>query len=404
MHIGTAAVADLEESRMKTTLAFVFSAAVLALGCSHHQYLAATDHLGKIETPCWGKTTADCGIAQDLAQIEAACVKIDETCDLGQNLLERLFGTTQHSKFANYIIYFDQSAGPGRFAYHRPVLMWNRQNTRYLYGVQEVYILVLTQYKACFSAHLTTLAKNETNPFDGLLKVLGKAVGTTDSQPSLKTNPVQFTWFPLSGDAEQPVMWLAIAPATVDINTTDWITVRYQQPTKPKSDKTELPDECVAEAGTPPITYKAQFLAHNAFFSDNRETRFAVSAGVGGTFTGHQAGPTGSSSPSFNGYVFGKFYPLARFRPTLISDPNSTGGAIKIRRSYGLVAGTNIMGGDTFNELIAGASVGHLAGNVGLIGGINFFTPKSSDPSASTKADASSRRQRRLFLGVEYSF
>ncbi|HKS25598.1 MAG TPA: hypothetical protein VJZ76_22610 [Thermoanaerobaculia bacterium] len=389
---------------MKTAFAIVTATVILASGCSHTQYLATEDHLGKIETPCWGKTTATCGIAQDLARIETECVDIDKECDAGQQLLKRLFGTTQHTKFANYIVYFDQSAAPGRFAYHRPVLMWNRQNTRYLYGVQEVYILVLTEYKACLSAHLTTLAKNETNPFDALLKVLNKVVSTTDSQPSLKTQPAQFTWFPLSGDAEQPVMWLAVAPVSVDINTTDWITVRYQQPTKPKSDKVELPEECVAGEGTPRVMYKAPFLAHNAFFSDNRETRFAVSVGVGATFTGRHAGPTGSGSPSVNGYALGKFYPLARFRPTLVSDPNSTGGAIKSRRSFGLILGTNVIGGNAFDELVAGASLGHIAGNVGLIGGINFFTPKSSDTSTSTKADTSTRRQHRLFFGVEYSF
>jgi hypothetical protein len=391
---------------MKSLFSLLLLSTLFASGCAHDLHVTeASHHFGKIEARCAGETEVSCSITKDLAEIKD-CTKIDSKCCGGNHLLDHLFGDTRHAKFANFIVYFDQDPTPGTFTYHQPVLMWNRHNTRYLYGVQEVYILLLTQYKACFTAYGTTLARYESNPFDILFTVLGKSVGTTSKQTSLVTKPVDFVWYPLSGDADYPVMWLAIASVPVDVNTTDWITVRYTQPRVKTEKGPDLPDECVVER---PVTYKGKFLAYNAFFSDNRESRVGVAVALGGTLTGRQVSPDGASNPYLNGYVLAELYPIRGLRPTLVSNPNDTGSAIRYRPTLGIAIGTNITN-SPLNELVLGVSIGHLAGNIGVIAGLNYFVPPK--PTASTaKATASAAttptvrsRQHRPFVGIDYSF
>jgi hypothetical protein len=386
---------------MKSAFSVLLLSSLVAAGCAHNKYAVDSfHHIGQINAPCADAPPGACVINHDLRVIDE-CTKIDTECEGGNQLLDDLFGHTRHTKFANYIVYFDQHDTPGTFVNHRPILMWNARNTRYLYGVQEVYVLLLTEYKACLSAQITTIAKNEPNPFDAVLKALGKPLGPTDSPVALKTQAAKLFWYPLSGDEKKPVMWLAIGSLPVETGTTDWITVQFTKPkVQSKSQQEEkplnLPDECVVEW---PVTYKAPFLAHNAFFSDNREGRVGVGIAFGLTFSGRKVGPDGTSNQNLNGYALAKVYPFSHFRPRLVTDPNSTGGSIAyVRPSLGIVIGTNIFGDSSFSELLVGVSVGHLFGTVGLIVGVNDFLP------AKPPAGEVNRRRGRPFVGIEYSF
>jgi hypothetical protein len=431
---------------MRSAFSLLLLSTLFAFGCAHDKYRVDSNyHIGQINAPCLGAEPGKCKINDDLRAIEH-CTKIDKDCPGANWLLDDLFGPTRHSKFANYIVYLDQREGRGTLAKTQPVLMWNRQNTRFLFGAQEVYVLVFTEYKVCVGAQITTIAKTETNPFDAVLKALGKSLGPADTPAALKTQPAKFVWYPLSGDAEKPGMWLAIGSLPVEMNTTDWITVQLMQPTvQPKSPpetntptveikvttdritgqlmqptvqlkpppettasaaslETQLADQrypsdpCLVDRVVP---YKAPFLARNAFFSDNRESRVGVAVAFGLTFIGQKVGPQGASNPNLNGYAMAKLYPIPRFRPKLVTDPNSTGGSITyVRPSIGIVVGTNI-GSPGFSELVVGVSAGHLVGNAGLIIGINEFAPAKPDkPEISPPMN----RRGRPFIGVEYSF
>jgi len=377
---------------MKARFSLLLLSILFATGCVHDQYVTGSEeHFGMINAVCKGMTAEDCLIKTRLEVIENSCHSVERHCCSGNDLLNELFGETRHTKFANYIVFFDQDHTPGRFEHHQPVLMWNRRNTRYLYGVQEVYILLFTQYKACFTAYGTTLVKNEANPFD-FLNLINKGAPPAIKEAGLQTRAAEFAWYPLSGDPDEPGMWLAIASVPVDVNTADWITVRYSQPKKAQSDKNPLPEECVADANVPPVVYTGSFLAYNAFFSDNRESRVALSLAFATTFTNQRVPPpSGRSNPYPNGYAFTKFY---LFRPKLVSNRNETGGSIAYRPSYGIALGTNVAH-SPLNELLVGISAGHLMGNMGFIGGMNFFTPNDA-----TKAG----RRHRPFLGIDYSF
>jgi len=414
---------------MKSTFSFLLlSASMLASACVHDRYgLDASYTIGQITAPCAGAAAQKCVINDDLREIDR-CTNIDTSCEGGNNLLNDLFGNTRHMKFANYIVYFDQHEHTGTFASHRPILMWNGQNSRYLYGVQEVYFLLFTEDKSCFGAEITTLAKNEPNPFDVVLKALGKSLGPNNSPAVLTTHAAQFVWYPLSGDTARPVMWLAIGSVPVDINTTDWITVHFMQPATPKSSteptatanassgplKAEnsgsFSDPCIGDRA---LTYSAPFLARNGFFSNNRESAVAVAVAFGLTLNGKETGPQGPTNPNLNGYALAKFYPSWRFMPKLVTDPNSTGGSVAyVRPSVGIVIGTNI-GSPAFSEMVVGVSVGHLLGNVGLIAGVNDFVPAKASAASSAAASSAaatgttgdgSRRRMRPFVGLEYSF
>lgn len=360
-------------------------------------------HFGVINAPCAGDAAENCCIKRDLDEIDN-CKSIDSDCAGANRLLNRLFGETRHTKFANFIVYFDQDR-PGKFTKHQPVLMWNRKNTRYLYGVQEVYILLFTEYKACFTVHGTTLTKSEPNPFELVLSILGKGSGSTNNTTTLVTKPADLIWYPLSGDADNPVMWLAIASVPVDVNTADWITVGYSQPTRPKvpkSDKApDLPDECVVGPDERPLTYSGKFLAYNAFFSDNRESRVGVAVAFGATWTKGQTAPGAATNPYLNGYALAELYPFQGIRPKLISNRNDMGGWGRYRPSLGIAVGTNITN-SPLNELLFGVSIGHLVGNLGVIAGVNYFLPAAKDPASGVVEVR--RRQHRPLVGIEYSF
>ena len=220
---------------------------LVAAGCVHDRLVTSSDqHFGMIKAICAGMTAEECPVKSRLETIEKKCGFVERRCKAGNDLLNELFGQTRHTKFANYIVFFDQDHTPGRFRQeHQPFLMWNQNNTRYLYGAQEVYILLFTQYKACFTAYGTTLVKNEPNPFD-FFNLINRSAPPATKEAGLQTHAAEFTWYPLSGDPGTPAMWLAVASVPVDVNTADWITVRYAQPKK-QSEKNPLPDECVAD-------------------------------------------------------------------------------------------------------------------------------------------------------------
>jgi hypothetical protein len=389
---------------MKTHLSLLLWSALLASGCAHDVYVSkASGHFGEIAAPCVEKTADSCPITADLKAIDEQCTKVESDCAGANDILDRLFGETRHTKFANYIVHFDQDHTPGTFTDHQPILMWNKKNTRYLYGVQEVFILLFTEYKACFTVHGTTLARYEPNPFEMVLPLLGKGSEQTNNKTSLVTKPAEFVWYPLSGDADNPVMWLAIASVPVDVNTTGWITVQFTQPKVKSGKTTDLPDECVVDPEERPVTYRGRFLAYNAFFTDNRESRIGLAVAFGGTLTGREAAPAGGSNPYLNGYALAKLYPFRGLRPTLVSNRNDTGGLIMYRPSLSIAVGTNITN-SPLNELVLGLSVGHLLGNVGVIAGVNYFVPaKDTTPAAATTPEVRNRK-RRPFVGIDYSF
>ena len=390
---------------------------------------------GHIDAPCHptrkdtlidvggGKKALCAQLLEDIRKLEN-CSRIEAPCPEGQRILSAIYGDTQRSGLPDVLLYLDQNtASPDTFKASRPVLMFKGQNTPYVFGVRDVYALVFSEKKACLGGTVATEFRSDPNPLTAILAVLGKTFpGPKDNKDDRE--PLNFTWYPLSGNPSNSVMWYAVARAGIDVGSTNRMTIYYRQPNAPKKEEqaakadaekkagaakpdpaaTPKPapkpgpgveDECApvdVQPGKDGPVHTANFLAANAFFSDSSESQVALGLAVGVTFNAENTSlASGGSDAGFNGYGLVKYYFLERFRPRLYAGPTDVGSR---RPSLALVLGTNVFK-DPFKELLLGVSLGHLVANVGLTVGIN---------SIEGKADSDQGRKERMFLGIDYSF
>jgi hypothetical protein len=282
-------------------------------------------------------------------------------------------------------------------------------NTPHLYGAKDIYAIVFTEYKACLTAHFTTEYIVEPNPFSAIFDVLGKSIGGGGSDKTTaddKDSKPDFGWSSLTGTDNSP-MWMAIAPAKVGVNTTNRLTIRYSQPgsarqhasnegvVRPRPEQTtsgEAAQDCDDDRDGA-SSYRGDFVAANAFYSNSPDNRVGVAAALGLTFNTKNTG-VGPSNQAVNAYGLVKFYLPAFFglpdgRPQLHAGPDATG----YKRSSALVFGTNVVH-SSLDEMLVGLSLGHVFGRAGFIAGVNFVTGTTDHP----------RRFRRPFIGVDYSF
>src|SRR5688500_4721095 len=131
-----------------------FFAMLLALVCAAPSFAdngLARRFFGHVQTPC--HASKDCeDFKQKLLALTESCTAIDEKCPAGRDLLVALFGSNHSRGLPNFIVYLDQSAGAGTLKSHPPRLMWNDKNTPHLYGVRDLFTLVVSEHKACIDA------------------------------------------------------------------------------------------------------------------------------------------------------------------------------------------------------------------------------------------------------------
>ncbi len=376
-------------------------------------------YFGHIEAYC---NTGNCDdIKGTLHLIDKKCKEIGKPCEPAEAVMEAVFGTTFYNALPDFIVYFELT-GDNAFQKHQPVLLWQRQNTPYLYGVRDIYAIVFSEQKVCVDAFLSTHLKNEPNPFSALFSLIGGKSGTDAQKDEDKHVPAKFTWYPLNGKPKSP-LWMGLARLSVDANTTNRITVQWkqlksQEPTpqsrpgqsqssatgetskpptkapasKPGGDGAETtPEECLGpKDGTKPAVYTGNFLAANGFFSNSPDSYAGVALALGATMnTRDTSVASGGSNMSMNGYALAKLY-VPSLGPRLNVPPYST----LHRPSLAVFVGTNLKN-NVFDEVVYGLSVGHIIANVGVVVGYN---------SLAGKKDSQQGRQRRPFVGLEYSF
>ena len=424
---------------------------------------SASAYFGHINAACVStpdKTSKEfCDeLKEYLRSLKTECTTIDVKCRPGEEILRRIFGPVQRKTLADFIIYFDQSLGAGKFTERSPALLWRDKITPHLYGVRNVYAVVFTEYKVDLKVRLTTDYKREPNPLAGLSEVLG-AKGQVPDEPPSVSKQGEFLWYPLTGNSDDTDMWLAIARMGVDVNTINRITVSYDQP-KPRSikivRKVTLSDGAShnnndkvtkKDTATTKENSKSNIISEekedvderDAFQKKDTTTSFEVSddraaendegmtrdATLGkesGKYTGNFLAANGffSNSPDSRaavslaiGVTFNdkgtaassggnnqsfNGYALAKFYiipPMLLAGPQSGPGAKKAySSSLGVVLGTN-MARSVFDEFVVGFSFGHLVGNAGLVVGANFIAGEK---------DSSAGRKTRPLIAIEYTF
>jgi hypothetical protein len=384
---------------------------LVALAGSASAQESASSYFGNIEAPCHpargGKEVCD-QLLRDLKAL-AQCTNIDEPCPPAERILRALFGGTYRDVLPDFLVYFEQGTPVARgrnyedktatvtdFKAHRPVLMWRGRNTPHLYGARDLYMVVFSERPVCIQGSVTTEFKSEPNPFAFILTVLGKSFETAKAKDAERARP-EFVWHPLDGDSRSSGLWWAIARADVEANSTNRATVYFQEPPKkeaPSGDnkkpaaKPAARDECVVADDSKLAAYTGDYVAANAFFSNSPDSFVTVALALGITHNvrGTSLGP-GGSNQSLNAHALAKFYAV---RPRVNAGPRGTGH----RLSFGGVVGTNI-NGTAFDQILLGAAVGHIVGNVGLVIGANSIKdiPEGTDG-----------RKWRPFFGVDYSF
>jgi hypothetical protein len=177
--------------RLGTLLACGLLAITLGVGCAH----PAKSYFGHIEaTPTCKPGENGCADIFQMLRGLDDCKTVGE-CKAGEDILKAVFGTTYRPSVPDYIVYFEQGAKGFHFVKHNPVLMWGHENTPHVYGARDVYAVVFTERRACLSAHVTTIYRNDPNPFSGVLSVLGSKADPAAAKAPERTVG-QFRWYP----------------------------------------------------------------------------------------------------------------------------------------------------------------------------------------------------------------
>ncbi len=442
---------------------------------------AQNPFVGHINALC--KDDACTSVRTALRDIDAKCRSNKRECnEAADKFLRSVFGVYVPA-LPKYVVYLEQckvrssdivngecEVTPGKFRRRTPVLMWNGQDTGYVFGSRQIYALVFSERKACISGSVTINHRSEPNPLSILFSALGAKLDPVAQAKPSDSKAMTFRWYPLSGDYSKSGMWMALGGTPIDENTVSWITVEPSNPRpKPPAGAPTIPDECISTepldqvnvkigpqsenepagarqlfnrlrrldegssatlaiqeqeldirtgrsrgpskpAAEPPVKeqsiqpapgpYSGDFLGADSFFSNSPGGRGTVAIALGATRgVGDTSLGSGGSDWSYNGYALVKFYlALPKLRPTPDSDCGYIPGKIILSKwrcpSFGLFAGTNITGGG-FNEVIYGASLGHVFDNVGLVVGRNSIAGGKNGQVG---------RQKRPFIGVDYSF
>jgi hypothetical protein len=379
------------------------------------EFELATQYFGHIEAPC--ATAEQCKKFTDLV-IRASrgneCNKIDEVCEVGEEILKSIFGSVYRQTLPDFIVYLDDSRSSDKdkpatyhLQKHPPLLMWQGRNTPHLMGARAIYVVVLAHHKLDIQAKVTSDSQYEPNPLIGMLGILkSPEIRTSEPKQLTETKDGEFVWRPLSGneyednsvfDGKKMVAWLGVARVEVPENTISRITVSYGLPPKmndtknangSNSDTSAQGKSSDVKTNNEKDKYTGNFLSETGHFSNSPESNAAVSFAMGTTFNSRNTSiASGGSNINLDGFMFAKFY---LSRPYLYAAPHRT----RYSPSLGLVIGTNI-NGTVFNEFVFGVSFGHLVGNLGVIAGVNSIagTPNSNQG-----------RKSRALLALEYTF
>ncbi len=378
----------------------------------------ATRYFGHIEAPC--ATAEQCKKFTDLvlrASQGNECNKIDDVCEVGEEILKSIFGSVYRQSLPDFIVYLDDSRSPGKdkpatyhLQKHPPLLMWQGRNTPHLMGARAIYVVALAHSKLDIQTTVTSDSQYEPNPLIGVLGILkSPEIKTPETKSLTETKDGEFTWRPLSGneyednsviDGKKMIAWLGIARVEVPDNSINRITVSYGLPPKTNDTKNTNGSSSDASAQKKPTAddktnkevekdkYTGDFLSETGHFSNSPESNAAVSFAMGTTFNSRNTSiASGGSNVNIDGFMFAKFY---LSRPYLYAAPHRT----RYSPSLGLVIGTNI-NGTIFSDIVLGVSFGHLVGNLGVIAGIN---------SIAGTANTNQGRKSRALLALEYTF
>jgi hypothetical protein len=304
-----------------------------------------------------------------LDEIEQTCTKIDTACPAGAELLESLFRGAYRDDLPDFIVDLRRDEEGGRLRARQPVLIFNRRNTPYLFGVEAVWVLVVSEAEVPIEARLTTIRHKEVNPFTGMMSVVGMSAGEAvqSAESSIESNSLR--WRRLNSAPDEEPLYLGSARLPIATGVIARITL--------------IPEDYDAVA----------FQSITAHLSNSRSSGTAFAGALGITLDTKGTLLETEGDPAFNGYVFAKFFFPGK-RPRLEVSPNRRS---VYRPSIAFLVGTNLTN-NAFQEVVAGVSFGHLVGKSGLVVAGNWVR------SAEVAPDNDGDRRWKLLLGVDFTF
>lgn len=343
------------------------------------------------------------------------CGVIDKPCAPGEKVLKILFKGTYRSSLPDVILYISRGSDD-RLQVHRPLLLWQGKNTPYVFGAPHIYALVISDAQLSLEARMTTVEQAAANPFASLLSLLN----VTPTEPEAKaaeSAQAVISWQDLSQSGGGPYLgWarLKVDPDSINRLTiterTDTVSRKLAQGTCDGCPSVEIDRNADGPEPFPGDAPSAPFHAVTVHISNSRPGRAGFGFALGTTWNVGSTGLGGDNgNPYLNGYALAKLYFR---RPRLLVGPSHKR---EFRRSVAFVLGTNVAS-NTFDDIVAGVSFGHLRGKVGFTVGVNAVKPKAAMDStaqtatatttasmANTQGDSQNRRLR-LFLAVDYTF
>jgi len=301
------------------------------------------------------------------------CSNLKQTCSAANDIQWLLFGEVWRHDLADVVIYL---ANPGRgVQMTQPILTWKGRATPYLFGREHIFVLVFAERKRDMVASLLTRFQQPGNPFSGLLQLISLSAPETKSDPE-KPVEAAIEWTSLNADPA-PKMYLGWARLPVKRDSLNHLTVSFKDG---------------PGAGD-------QFTAVSVHFTNADGSRAGFGVGLAATLNTEGTGfNEGAETTHFGGYALGKLYLI---RPRLKIDPGRL--FTRSRPSLALTVGTNVVGGDTFDEFVVGLSLSHLFGKAGLFVGANR-TPTLRVTTDGPESAMVFESKWRPILGAEYSF
>jgi len=305
------------------------------------------------------------------------CIEIGP-CQAAADIRDMLFQEVEIKDFADVLIHLRHEGRSG-LQLTQPVISWNGKVTPHLYGREHIWVLVFSRTKPELKVSLLTRYQQPGNPFVGLLALFSVNPPESKSGPE-EPEERKIDWLNLNSDPA-PKFYLGWARLPVKPESLNHMTVWLKDP------------------GT-----ADEFAAVSVHFSNSNQNRGGFAISVAATLnTRGTAFKNGDQGEHLGGYALGKLYlrrPRVQIRRSRLGRLLGT-----IRPSVALAVGTDIAGGNDFDEFVVGLSIGHIFGKAGIFIGANHTpTARATFLEGDEEIERLFKSKWRLIVGGEYSF
>jgi hypothetical protein len=288
-----------------------------------------------------------------LMSIDAQCTRIEKKCPAAIELYGVLAGRLESASFPTHLIYID---GDGQV---RTNLMLHRDRvTPFLYGEENVWVLVFSEVEVELEAWLTTLwmqRKSQKSQLSETFVAPGeRTLKAREAQEAVKSIELEI----LNDEETDNRIWFGGARFMIEPLGAYSVSVRVQEPGHKDA---------------------AEFRAVTANFSNSLDRSVDLGLGLGATFDlepGDFSGLDGVvvGEANLNLYLMLDIYII---KPTLLK-PIVRSPWARYRPSIGIAIGTNLQFWKA-QEFNIGVSIGHIVGRHGLVIGVNIIDRQNAE-------------------------